>query len=389
MKAILNARLIVPDSKGDFQVLEHMAVVYDETIADILSMEEFRAIAGVDEVFDAAGTYGAPGFINIHIHGCMGKDTMDADDEVLPAMSRCQAETGVTAFLPTTMTYDFPKIYRSLEQIKAGMQQSDGAAVLGCHMEGPFISEAHKGAQAAIHIMKADWTKIAPYQDVVRIITLAPEELEGDYSFVEQCQAAGIIVSIGHSSADYETAMEAVTKHGVKHITHLFNAMTGMHHRKPGVVGAALDTDANCELIVDNVHVHPAVQRLVYHAKQGRHIILITDSMRACGLGDGESELGGQKVWVKGTLATLEDGTIAGSVLRMNRGIQIFRENTGAPLAKVVEMVTRTPAEELGIYGRQGSIERGKQADFAIFDDAMQIAATIVKGKRVYEDRQV
>ena len=385
MKAILNGRVIVPDAQGDFCVLEHMAVVYDERIAEIMSMQEMQAAAGVTEVFDAAGRYVAPGFLNVHVHGCLGRDTMDDDAEALPVISRCQASMGVTAYLPTTMTYDFTTICRALDHVREAMGSSAGAAVLGCHMEGPFISEAHKGAQAAVHIVKADFDRIEPYRDIVRMITLAPEELDGDYRFVEKCQAADIVVSIGHSDADYDTAMEAIEQHGVKHITHLFNAMTGLHHRHPGLVGAALDSEAYCELIADNIHVHPAAQRIVYHAKQGRHIVLITDSMRACGLADGESELGGQKVWVKGQLATLADGTIAGSVLTMDRAIHIFQQNTGAPLPQVIEMVTRTPAEELGIYAQQGSIEKGKQADFAIFDDDLRIAATIVRGKLVYE----
>ena len=161
-----------------------------------------------------------------------------------------------------------------------------------------------------------------------------------------------------------------------------------MHHRQPGLVGAALDTIANCELIADNVHSHPAAQRIVYRAKQGKHIILITDSMRACGLADGESELGGQKVFVKGTHATLADGTIAGSVLRMNDAVAIFAENTGAPLSAVIGMVTRTPAEELGIYDRTGSLTVGKLADITILDQQLKVQATIVAGQMVYSCKQ-
>ena len=198
--------------------------------------------------------------------------------------------------------------------------------------------------------------------------------------FIESCCKSGIIVSLGHTAADYETACAAIRR-GASHITHLCNAMTGLNHRKPGMLGAALDTDANCELIVDNVHVHPAMQRIIYAAKRGAHIIPITDSMRACGLSDGISELGGQRVYVKGTLATLEDGTIAGSVLRMNDGLRILRENTGAEIAAIVEMATRTPAEELGVYGELGSLSVGKYADIAIFDEEFRIRRTIVGGR--------
>jgi N-acetylglucosamine-6-phosphate deacetylase len=250
-------------------------------------------------------------------------------------------------------------------------------------MEGPFISPAKKGAQAEKNIAKADFAKIAPYQDIVKIITVAPEELHDGGQFIADCHAHGIVVSLGHTAADYATARQAIEEYGAKHITHLFNAMTGLHQRRPGVVGAALDTDANCELIVDNVHIHPAVQRIVYRLKKD-HLILITDSLRACGLGDGPSELGGQKVFVKGTLATLEDGTIAGSVLCMNDGLHIFRENTGAPIEEVVTAVTKTPAKELGLYDELGSLSAGKNADITIFDDALTIQHTIVAGRDAY-----
>ena len=383
MKAIIHANVVVPDAQGDFAVRDDCFIKYDAKIRQVLPMTEWDDSA--DEVMDATGRYVSPGFINVHVHGCGGKDAMDEDEEALPVMRRMQAQMGVTGFLPTTMTYDMPRIHRAFERIRRAMgkQQEDGARVLGCHMEGPYISVAHRGAQAEANIRRADYGDIAAFEDVVKIITLAPEELQ-DGEFAKRCRSAGIILSIGHTSADYEQSMEAVRDSGMGHFTHLFNAMTGFHHRNPGVVGAALDTEANCELIADNIHSHPMAQRLVYRAKQGHHIILVTDSLRACGMGDGPSELGGQKVWVTGERAVLEDGTIAGSVLRMNRGIAIFRENTGAPLPRVIEMVTRTPAEELGLYGEFGSIEAGKQADFAVFDENLDIFATIVSGNLVY-----
>ena len=157
--------------------------------------------------------------------------------------------------------------------------------------------------------------------------------------------------------------------------------MSPFSHRAPGVVGAAFDTEANCEIIADNVHSHPAAQRLLYHAKGGKHIVLITDSLRACGLGDGPSELGGQEVFVKGELATLKDGTIAGSVATMNRCVKIFWENTGAPLPQIIEMVTKTPATELSLYAERGSLEAGKRADIVIFDEAVSIKKTIIGGQ--------
>ncbi|MFA6849786.1 MAG: N-acetylglucosamine-6-phosphate deacetylase, partial [Selenomonadaceae bacterium] len=274
MKAITNSRIVLTD-----RVLTGYVLIYGEKIEGIVPEKLFRPIE-CDEVLDADGRYTAPGFINIHIHGCGGADTMDDNPQALSVIRQSQAETGVTAFLPTTMTYDFPKIYQSFERIRQAMKSDEGAQILGCHMEGPFISEARKGAQAATNIVKADFAKIEAYKDIIRIVTIAPEQLD-NYDFVEACQKNHIIVSIGHSSADYSTAVKAITLHGIQHITHLFNGMDPFHHRAPGVVGAALDTTANCEIITDNVHSQPMAQRLVYKCKKPENIILITDSMRA------------------------------------------------------------------------------------------------------------
>jgi len=382
MKAMIHANAILPNEAGDFYVREDTAILYDEIIRDILPMREFKR-SMADEILDAQGNYVSPGFINIHVHGCMGCDTMDEDGEALPIMRRFQASTGVTAFLPTTMTYDMPRIHRALERVRGEMKRDEGARVLGAHMEGPFIHPQYAGAQAAEQIQKADFDFLRGYEDVISVITLAPEELEEE-SFLRECRAAGIVLSLGHSAADYETAVKAIREQGISHITHLFNAQTGFHHRRPGIVGAAFDTDAVCELIADNVHSHPAAQRLTWRLKGSKRLVLITDSLRACGLGDGPSELGGQQVTVKGMLATLADGTIAGSVATMDRILATFLENTGAELPEVIETVTKTPAGTLGYGELLGEISVGKAADFAVFNKDICIFKTIVKGKQIY-----
>ena len=379
MKVIQNGILILPDERGRFTAQTEHILCYDERITRIVPAAEFTA-EGVDEVIDAAGAYVAPGFVNVHIHGCDGADTMDEDADALGKIAAFQARTGVTSFLPTTMTCAYDAVERALDRIRRAMtEKPHGARILGAHMEGPFISPAKKGAQDEQYILPPTFARIASYRDVIKIITVAPEMIVEE-DFIESCCKSGIIVSLGHTAADYETACAAIRR-GASHITHLCNAMTGLNHRKPGMLGAALDTDANCELIVDNVHVHPAMQRIIYAAKRGRHLIPITDSLRACGLGDGISELGGQRVYVKGTRATLADGTIAGSVLRMNDGLRILRENTGADIPAVVEMATRTPAEELNVYDKLGSLSVGKYADIAIFDEEFRIRRTIVGGR--------
>lgn len=384
MLAIKNGKFIVPNAAGDFVFREDGVLLCEgENIKGFVSEAEIPADA---EVMDAQGNYVAPGFLNVHIHGCAGADAMDGSAKALAKMAKLQAKTGVTGFLPTTMTCKWDEVEKALAAIREAMKiQPTGAQVLGAHMEGPFISPAKKGAQAEENICEADYSLVEPWADVVKIITLAPEELP-DYSFVDKCHAAGIIASIGHSAADYDTAIHAIRQHGMNHITHLYNGMSVFHHRNPGIPGAVYDTLANCEIIADNVHSHPCAQRVLYHSRQGKNIILITDSLRACGLGDGPSELGGQEVFVKGELATLKDGTIAGSVATMNRCVKIFWENTGAQLPQIIEMVTKTPAEELSLYEERGSLESGKRADVVIFDEDVQVKVTIIGGKVDYHD---
>ena len=391
MKAVTNGKLILPDERGEFQIVEHQAIVYDTKIEEIVPEMSLRGDSvKLDEVIDAHGSYVSPGFINIHLHGCVGCDAMDDDPAAIASMALYQASTGVTAMLPTTMTYDFPTIYTALEHIRAAMETpGDGARILGAHMEGPFISVERRGAQAPEHIVSADYARIVDYRDVIRLITIAPEELKGDYTFVEQCQEAGITISLGHSSADYNTARRAILQYGINHVTHLFNGMVPFHHRTPGLVGAALDTPVDCELIADNVHLHPMTQRLVWRMKQGRHIVLITDSMRACGLGDGESELGGQVVRVSGQVAALKDGTIAGSVLTLDRAVANFAANTGAGLAATVSYATKAPAVSIGVYDQMGSLEKGKRADITIFDGAVRVQRTIIGGRQVYQADEI
>lgn len=396
MKTLINGRLILPDVNGDFKICADAALTFDEKIISI------GAIPDDSEIIDVQGLFVAPGFINVHIHGAAGFDTMDDDLDALKKFAEFLPKTGVTSFLPTTMTMPLDKIYRALERIRAGKNFSRGAKILGANVEGPFISKKFNGAQAEENILPADFALIADFVDVIKIITVAPELL--DFSFIDRCREKNIVVSIGHSAADYDTALAAINR-GARHITHLFNAQTGLHHRRPGIVGAALDSDAIVELIADNIHVHPAAQRLVAKCKPRSEIILITDSFRACGQRDGQrdvasngsapqplncrnssitcdfiTELGGQKVFVTGERAVLADGTLAGSVAPMNDVLKKFCTNTGFDVAATVELVTKNPAVELGLFDTLGSLEVGKSADITIFDDDFKIKATWING---------
>ena len=309
---------------------------------------------------------------------------MDEDAGALLKMQQVLPATGVTSFLPTTMTYDRRRIEEALQRIRQA-KANPGTRILGAHMEGPFISQAYKGAQKAENISAADFSWLEPYADVVKIITLAPETLK-DRSFLEQCAAHHIIVSVGHSAASYEDVRSIMADCPFYHITHLFNAMTPLHHRKPGIVGAALlDPHAHCELICDNLHVHPAAQELVYRMKGQDGIILITDSLRACLLADGESELGGQKVFVHHGEARLADGTLAGSIAPMNEVVHHFLENSKAPLHEVIAMATANPARDLGVFEQLGSLEPGKLADIVLVSpDDFQVKKTLIDGQVVY-----
>ena len=366
MREIFNGRCIVPDSSGNFTVKEGLAIIFDKRIRAIVPSAEVDRTR-VEETIDAEGLYVSPGFINIHIHGCNGFDAMDEETEALAKIAEFLPSTGVTSFLPTTMTMPLEKIRAALDRIKTQMSANTAARILGANVEGPYISPKYKGAQAEVNIRRADFAEIADFADVIKIITIAPEELAKDSDFVQRCRESGIIVSIGHSAADYDTALQ------YKHVTHLFNAQSGLHHRKPGIVGAALDSDAVVELIADNIHVHPMLQRLIWKVKPHSQIILVTDSMRACGLGEGVYELGGQRVSVRGDRALLDDGTIAASIAPMNSVLKKFRANTSASIPEVVELVTKNPACELRIYDKIGSLEVGKAADIVLFDDNFQV----------------
>ena len=372
----------MPDQNDNFVVNDQIAIVFNEKILSIVSNDSID-VKNFDEVIDAENNFVSPGFINIHIHGCNGFDTMDDNDNALIGMKKFLPSTGVTSFLPTTMTMPLKNIYNSLDRIKKAVKINDGAKIIGANVEGPYISKKFKGAQAEKNIRRANFDEIKNFSDVIKIITIAPEEVD-DKNFIAQCQANDIIVSIGHSSADYETAIDAIENHNVKHITHLFNAQTGLHHRKPGIVGAAFDSNAVVELIADNVHVNAVVQRIVHKIKNRNEIILITDSLRSCGLGNGVYELGGQKVFVNGEVATLEDGTIAASVATMNKVVKNFKINTKINIAEAVEFVTKNPAIELKIYDQSGSLAVNKSADIIILDDDFNIKVAFVNGNKSF-----
>lgn len=382
MKSIINGKVYY---KGQFN--SGMVVVYGETITEVLEADAYENYQlnnpGVEEI-DARGAYVVPGFIDVHIHGYGGVDTMDGSTESIDTISRLIPENGVTAYLPTTMTMSKAEIEKALESVEASMnpESVEGAMVLGAHMEGPFINESFKGAQSAKHIVVPDKALLDRFIDTIKVITIAPE-VDGALEMIEAYKER-INFSLGHTGATYEQASEAYEK-GAKSTTHLFNAMTGLHHRKPGVVGAAMNCDCYTEVIADNFHLNPVLFKLLAKVKGFEKILLITDCMQAGGLPEGNYELGGQAVKVENGQCRLESGTIAGSVLRLNEGLKNFTDAIEEELTDTLPLVTENQARYLGVEANMGTLDKGKLANIVIMDQSLNIKSTIVKGKMVYE----
>ena len=333
-----------------------------------------------------------PGFIDEHIHGAGGADAMDGTEAALSTIARTVAEEGTTGFLATTMTQSPAAITKAMNAVKIYRAKApkEGAAVLGVHLEGPFIACKFKGAQPEEYVAKPDCAVFDEYNaasgNAIKIVTLAPEE-EGAKELIAHLVKKGIVASIGHSAAKYADIENAIAA-GASNVTHTYNAQSPLHHRDIGTVGSALLNDKlNCELIADAIHVSPPAMQLLVKCKPENKLTLITDAIRAKGLGDGESELGGQKVFVKNGEARLADGTLAGSVLRMNRAVENLVKKVGVPFLRAVDFATINPARNLGIDKQAGSIALGKNADFTVLDGNYDVVCTVRGGNIVYARR--
>ena len=377
MLAIKNAKIVLENKIEDNKVLllsdKIEGIVFENSIPEGAT------------VIDCDGGYITPGFIDLHIHGYLGKDVCDANVDSIKTIAGGLVENGVTGFLPTTMTVDMSVINGALDACREVKNSGEyyGSQILGVHAEGPFISASKKGAQDERFILKPDADFVKANADIIKIITLAPEEDKDFAEIKRMAEETDVVISMGHTSADYKTAMES-TRNGVKHATHLFNAMTPMTHRAPGVVGAALNSDVSCELIVDTYHVDPALYEMVYKMK-GRKLCFITDCLPAGGLPEGEYTLGGAKIIYKNNLCKLEDGTIAGSVLKLNKGVWNVFTNTSIPLYECVNCATLNPANAIGVADKKGSIELGKDADIVILDNEFNVKKTIIGGVVRYD----
>ena len=334
---------------------------------------------------DLHGARVIPGLVDVHTHGNSGADFSDGDYEGLKRMAAYSAGNGVTSFAPTSMTLPYETLAKAFATGRrlADEQPKGCARLMGAHMEGPYFSEKKKGAQNAAYLKLPDAEGFEKLQagcgGLVRIVDVAAE-LQGAEDFIRSA-AKSCAVSVAHTDADYEAASRAFDA-GASHVTHLFNAMPPLHHRKPGVIGAAAERDdVVVELIGDGLHIHPSVIRLAYRLFSER-LCLISDSLRCCGMPNGEYELGGQPIWLKDRLATLADGTIAGSASNLYDCL-VTVIGCGVPEAAAIRSATLLPARELGCADRIGSIEVGKYADFVVCDKDYKRLAVYLGGERV------
>ena len=344
--------------------------------------------ASGSDIYDAEGCYVIPGLVDLHFHGCVGSDISDHDLEGIRKMAAYELKSGITAICPATMTLSEKILSDALSTAKQYVSETaeadrDGAVLTGINLEGPFVSPAKKGAQNPDYIMNPDLAMfhrlLAKAPGLPKLITLAPE-LPGAMEFIKEA-SKDIVISLGHSTADYETATEAFQK-GASHVTHLFNAMPPFAHRDTGIVGAAYDDKkVHVEMICDGIHVSDPMIRAAFCLYTDERIILISDSMRAAGMPDGSYTLGGQDVTVKGRLATLKDGTIAGSVTNLMDCMRHVVKSAGIPLASAVKAATINPARELGIEKAHGQITEGALSNLLILDQDLNIKDIIFKGQ--------
>lgn len=347
--------------------------------------EKITAVGAVEGPadLDAEGGYVIPGLIDIHTHAAVGEDASDGKAEGMPIMSRYYAALGVTSWCPTTMTLKEPVLTEAMHVIRDFERPENGAKVAGINLEGPFLCYAKRGAQAAENLHAPDVDMFNRLNEasggIVRLVTVAPEE-PGAIDFIKEVSKIAT-VSVGHTTADYDTAMAAYEA-GASHATHLFNGMPSLLHREPGVIAAASDAGATVELITDGLHIHPSVIRLT-HRLFGEKLVLISDSLRCAGMPDGDYTLGGQPITMKDGKATLTGtDTLAGSSIHLMDGLR-RSVSFGVPLEAAVYAATMAPAKAIGLDGEIGSLAVGKCADLVVLDKDLNVKAVYIDGQRV------
>lgn len=370
------------------------AIYHDELVEAnlLISRGRIRQITKTSDgtralrVIDAQDLYVSPGFIDTHVNGGGGHNFMNVSSEAFTAAIRFHVTHGTTGLLPTAVAAPIEQLRAFLKLVSEFKERT--SVVLGAHLNGPFVSLRKCGAINPGFILKPSAEKfrklVEDLDNTVKVVTIAPEE-EGSRELIAEILKIGAVPSLGHTDATYDEAMQAISN-GVTRFTHIFNAMKELHHREPGAVGAALDSDGvTIELIVDGIHVHPAVVRFLIKVKGPDSIFLVTDAISAAGMSDGEYRLGDVPVFVQNGIARLKTGTFAGSTLTMDRALKNLVEFTGISLPVAIRMASLNPARALGISDRKGSLELGKDADIVIFDSNYRIHYTIISGEIMYE----
>jgi N-acetylglucosamine-6-phosphate deacetylase len=382
-KLALKGNVILPDKV----LAAGIVAVEGERIVGVYAPDKTIHWKGVS-IIDYGEDYLAPGLIDLHLHGAMGRDVIDGSVEGLREVAAHQVRCGVTGFVPTTLAAPLHLILAAIASVKEAARERAGAEILGVYLEAPFLNVKKKGAQNPEFIRPIQAEDLPLLDEATRplqtIITVAPE-VGANMVFIPQLKERGWVVSIGHSEASYEQAMLSFEQ-GITQATHLYNAMSGFQSREPGVVGAVLDSQKiRAELIADGVHVHPGALRLAVRLKGVENICLITDSVNAAGLGDGHFVVGGLEVVVKDGQARLKDsGTLVGSVLTLNRAVKNIIDWTGVTVSQAIRMASLNPARVLGLSGDLGSIEEGKLANLAVFDEEFNVIETIIRGRSVF-----
>ncbi|WP_027965332.1 N-acetylglucosamine-6-phosphate deacetylase [Halalkalibacillus halophilus] len=363
------------------EMIERGSVLVEGTKIKQVARENIPA----ETVVDGKGYILVPGMIDGHIHGAHGTDVMDEDPGALQTMSKKLPKEGTTSFLATTITSPTEQLDQAVERVQ-NFQQPEGAELLGAHIEGPFINVKKKGAQPESCIIDPDVQQARRWANtgVVKAMTFAPE-LDQDRALLNFLNEHQIVSSAGHTDADFAQVKDSVA-HGLKQLTHLCNAMNGVHHRDVGAVGAAmLLPEVKAEIIADRIHVSDEMLQILFETVTPERLIMITDAMRAKGMADGEYPLGDQTVTVANGKATLADGTLAGSVLTMDQAARNMIDICGASVADVIQMASVNPAKMYNVYDRKGSISEGKDADFLLIDERYRIQATYCRGVNVYD----
>ncbi|MDY5730428.1 MAG: N-acetylglucosamine-6-phosphate deacetylase [Eubacteriales bacterium] len=337
------------------------------------------------EVLDASNCFAIPGLVDIHFHGCMGADFCNGSMESIDTIAKYQLQNGVMAICPASMTLSEDMLAQIFETA-ANYKNGAGADLVGINMEGPFIHSSKKGAQNPKYIVPCNVDMFRRLQQkangLIKICDVAPET-EGALDFIEQVKDE-VVISVCHTTANYEQTQVAFQK-GAKQLTHMYNAMNGLSHRDAGPIGAAFDTDfARVEIITDGIHIAPTMVRLAFTMFGDDRVMLISDSMEATGMPDGQYSLGGQTVIKQGKIATLADGTIAGSATNLYDCMVNAVQNMGIPLASAVKCASVNPAKEIGIYHKYGSLDKNKYANIILVDkDTLQIKYRVFKGKLI------